>query len=98
MAVEHAEAPRRHHEQRRAGEQDLDQLRGQLARIAVVAGGEQVDQRARSEHAGERSGAGDQGEQAADRARDAARVVVAALGAQPGIDRDERRRQHALAE
>ena len=51
VAVEHAEAPRREHEQPRAGEEDAHEPFGQLALLALEAERDGVDEERRGEHA-----------------------------------------------
>ena len=98
MAVEHAEAPRRQHQQRDTREQDAYEIDRERARVAGEAGREDLDEHVRERDARECDRARDEREQRADGARDERGLRVLALGLQPRVDRDERRGQHALAE
>jgi hypothetical protein len=98
VAVEHAEAPCGHHEQRDAREQDAHQQDRELAGLAFEAWREDLHERGRADDAEQRDQRGDQRQQRADRARDPRGLRFATLGKQPRIDRDERGREHALTE
>ena len=82
------------------GKQDPHDQDRQLARALVAkAGGEHVRRAgARRDHTDHGHRARDQRQQRADRSRDARRLLGPALRQQPRVDRDERRRQHALAQ
>ena len=80
MAVEDAEAPRAHHEERDAGEHDLDELDGQLALAFGEARDEHGHERAREHHTEQRDHGRREHEQRADGARDLGGVGSAALG------------------
>ena len=98
VAVEHAQAPRRQHEEADAREHDAGQLDREVVLLAVEPRGEHRGQRPGEQDADQADGAGERDQQPRDGARQAARLVVAALGPEAGVDRDERRRQHALTQ
>ena len=98
MAVEHAEEPRRHHQQSRAGKQDAHDLDRQVALVALEAGRDHVDQIRRHQHA-DRDEHGDaKRHDRADAPCEHVGGFIVALAQQFAVNRDERRRQHALAE
>jgi hypothetical protein len=98
VAVQDAEAPRRQDEQRHAREEHAHQHDGERAPLAVEAGREEIDQQRRRRDAESDERGHRQRERGAHRARDAPRAGDVALGEEPRIHRDERRREHALAE
>ena len=98
VAVQHAQAPGRQHQDAGAGEQDAHQVDAGLALLAAVAGGEHVHQQRRRQHARQHQHRHDQRQHAGHRARHPPGLVLPLLLHQPHVDRDERRRQHPLAE
>ncbi len=98
MAVEDAEKPRRHHEQARAGKQDAHDLNRQVALVAFEAGRDHVDEIRRHQHADRDQHRYAERHDRADAPRDHVGGFLVALAQQFSVNRDERRRQYALAE
>ena len=98
MAVEHAQAPRRQHQQPGARKQDAHELNRERALIAVEPGRDEIDEQRRGEHAGEDDRAHHQREERQDGAGHAVGIAPLALCDERRVDRDERRRQRAFAE
>src|SRR5262249_51817449 len=98
MAVEHAEAPGGHREQAGAGEQDADDPDRESALLAVKPWRDQRDEERRRDDADEHEQRDDERQQRRDGARDTIGLAAIAAREQRGIDRNERRRERALAE
>jgi hypothetical protein len=98
VAVQDAEAPRGQDQQPDPRGQDADEADGQVAALAGEAGGQQGRQRVGQQDRDEGDRTGQHGDQAEHRARDLARILLAVLLQQAGVDRDERRGQHAFAQ
>ena len=98
MAVQDAEAPRGHHQQARAGKEDAHERDGQLALRAVEAGGDDVDQQRRREHAEQHQHRGEQRQDREDGARHAARFFLFFARQQTGVNGNEGGREDAFAE
>ncbi len=79
VAVEHADAERRQHQQRDAGKEDADQLDGERARLAGEAGRDQIEQPGRRSDADEREDGRDQRQQSGDGSGDLARLLLFAF-------------------
>ena len=98
MTVEDAEEPRRHHEQARAGKQDAHDLNRQVALVALEAGRDHVDEIRRHQHADRDQHRHANGHDRADAPCEHVGGFGVALAEQFAVNRNERRRQHALAE
>ena len=98
MAVENADAERRQDQKRDAGKENADEHDRERARRAGKAGRDQIEQPRRREPAEQGENAGDERQEAGDRARHTPRLVILATRSQGRVNRDERGREHALAE
>ncbi len=98
MHVQHAETPRRQHEQPGAGKQNPHEPGRQLALRALESGRQHVDHPRRREDAGQRQHRDGQREQREDRPRGLRGFLGAAARAQARIDGNERSRERALSE
>ena len=98
VAVQDPEAPGRQHEESGAGEEDPHQADGQFALGALEARRDEVDEERRRQDAKEHQHADHERKQSADGARHLPRFHLVARTQQAGVDRDERRRERALAE
>ena len=98
MAVEHAEAPGRHHQQPGAGKEDAHQ-RIVSSRLAPVnPGAIAVDQVRRGQHAQRDQDRNPEREHRAHAPRQRLGRFLVALAQKLAVDRDEGGREHALAE
>jgi hypothetical protein len=97
MAVEHPEAPRREHEQPRAGEEDAHKPLGQRALLPLEAHRDAVDEQRRGEHADEHQHRDDEREQGEDGPGDAVGLLLVVLRKQARVDGDKGGRERALA-
>jgi len=98
MTVQHAEKPRRHHEQSRAGKQDAHDLNRQVALVALEARRDHVDQIRGHHHADRHQHRYAESQNRADAPGDHVGGFIVALAKQFSVNRDERRGQYALAE
>ena len=98
MAVEDAQAPRGHDQQAHAGEEDLHEADGELALVAVEAGGDNVDEVRGHQDADRDDGGDDQGQQRADGRGYAVASALIILAEQAGVDGDEGGGKDAFAE
>ena len=98
MAVQHADAEGRQHQERDARKEDAHQVDREGARLSGKTGSDGVEQPRRRQHADEREDAGDQRQEPGDGASHLARLFLFALRPQRRVDGNERRRQHAFAQ
>ncbi len=89
MTVQNPQAPCRKNEQRGSGKQDLHQLDGEQARLALEAGHNRVDQPGGSEDAGQRDQRTDQKQNGKDRFGQLRGFLVPLFRPQAGIHGDE---------
>ena len=89
MAVQDPQAPCGEHQQPGAGKKDAHQLNGELAFLPVEAGCDGVDEPGRRDYSkGDEHSGGDE-QQAEDRFGDFRGFLVAVLGVQTRINRNE---------
>ena len=86
VAVEHAQTPGRKDEDSGAGKDDAHQGNGEGSLLALESRDEHADQQGRAEDSENDDDAGNECEQGEDRFGEFARLAVASLGAEAGVD------------
>ena len=98
MAVEDAEAPGREYEESRTRKEDPDEQDGERTLVAGKPRGNQGHQQRGGDHADHHHTGHDERQESADGAGHAVGLGLVFLREQPGVDRDEGRRERAFAE
>src|SRR6185437_8151969 len=98
MAIEDAQAPRAHHQQTGAREQNPNDMDSKLAFLSTESRGNDVDEKRREQDAQNNQDGADNGKQAEYRAREMIGLLLPLLGQQLGIHRDEGGREDAFTE
>ena len=98
MTVQDAEAPRRHHEQPSAWEQNPDDQNGQLALLSSESRCNDDEEHRSEDDAQQHDDRGNQRQQSRDRAGNLTGFLAIATREQVRVYRDERRRKRALPE
>jgi hypothetical protein len=98
VAVQHAETPRRQHEDPDRRRDDPHQRHRELERVLTQAGGQDRGHGPGEGNHQQNQGADDGSQEPRDGPSDTARVVLPALREQPAVGRDDRRGEHTLAE
>ena len=97
VAVQNSKAPGGHHEQSGTGEQHAHERHREIALRPREASGDEVHEYGRREHANQHESRHDEGEDREHRARYPRRLFAIVVRNERRVDRNERRRQHALA-
>src|SRR4029453_16042746 len=98
VTVQNPEAPRREDEQTRPWKQHANELDGQLALLAAESRSNQGNHQRRRRDADENKNGDYQREERRHRPGYSIRIPLTGTREEPGIDRDERRRQRSFSE